>query len=158
MRTIRTSKKRKAFLDAIEAGGSIQRACQAAGIARSAAYAWRDDDAGFASDWNDAVEQGTDQLEDAARQRALNGSDLLIIFLLRARRPHLYCPPRPTTAIISLSPEDAAALAQARRIREMSSEEIQQEIDAIDERRRFAEAARAEIAAIPTIKGNGRGH
>ena len=35
-------------------------------------------------------ETGTDLLEDEARHRALDQSDLLLIFLLRSRRPHLY--------------------------------------------------------------------
>ncbi len=35
----------------------------------------------------DAIEQGTDVLEDEAVRRALAGSDTLLMFLLRARRP-----------------------------------------------------------------------
>jgi transposase-like protein len=94
MRTIRTPKRRGAFLTAISAGQSVSAACRAAGIARSAVYTWRKDDAEFADAWDEAIEAGTDLLEDIARRRAVAQSDLLLIFLLRARRPHLYSPPR----------------------------------------------------------------
>ena len=40
--------------------------------------------------WEDALEGGTDLLEDVARQRAINGSDRLLMFLLKARRPKKY--------------------------------------------------------------------
>jgi hypothetical protein len=53
-------------------------------------YDWRSGDADFAAAWDAAVETGTDMLEDEATRRALEGSDLLLIFLLRAKRPELY--------------------------------------------------------------------
>lgn len=89
-RTIRTPKRRRAFLTAIGAGFSVSHACNAARIARSAAYAWRREDPEFAAAWDEACEQGTDLLEDEARRRAMAQSDLLLIFLLRARRPANY--------------------------------------------------------------------
>jgi hypothetical protein len=94
MRTVRTPKRRAAFLTAIGGGQSVFAACQAAGIARSAVYTWRADDPDFAFAWDEAIEAGTDLLEDVARRRAVAQSDLLLIFLLRARRPHVYRPPR----------------------------------------------------------------
>jgi hypothetical protein len=65
-------------------------------------------DEAFARAWEDALEQGTDSLEDEARRRALQGvekpvfregrqvgtvteySDTLLIFLLKARRPEKF--------------------------------------------------------------------
>jgi hypothetical protein len=38
----------------------------------------------------DAIEEGTDRLEDEAKRRAMKQSDTLIIFLLKARRPDKY--------------------------------------------------------------------
>lgn len=67
-------------------------ACQLSRLGRTAAYVWRNDDPAFASDWLDAAEAGIDLLEDEARRRALAGSDLLLIFLLRNRRPDVYRP------------------------------------------------------------------
>jgi len=65
MRTIRTPKKRSTFLAAIGAGNSVSAACQA-GLGRSAAYAWRDGDSDFADEWDEAVECGTERLEDGS--------------------------------------------------------------------------------------------
>jgi Bacteriophage Sf6, terminase small subunit-like len=84
MRTIRTPQKRTAFLAELAAGGSVQRACLAARIGRSAAYAWRENDEDFAAAWEDAYEAGTDRLEDELTRRALDGSDTCLIFALKS--------------------------------------------------------------------------
>jgi hypothetical protein len=108
-RTERTAKKRAAFLSSlIETGGNVSRACEFAGIARQRVYEWRGDDIEFARAWDEAVEAGTDELEEEARRRAFNGvdepvfyqgeecgtirkySDTLLIFLLKGRKPDKY--------------------------------------------------------------------
>ncbi len=86
-RTKRTPKKRAAFLKALDSGESVTKACNAAGIGRRTVYDWRSDDEKFAAEWEDAVETGTDVLEDEAVKRAKDGSDTLLIFMLKARRP-----------------------------------------------------------------------
>jgi hypothetical protein len=48
---------------------------------------WREDDANFASDWDEAVEEGTDFIEDIATERAMKKSDPLMLAILKARRP-----------------------------------------------------------------------
>jgi hypothetical protein len=96
MRTIRTPKKRASFLTAIGAGNSVTAACETAGLGRTAVYAWRADDAAFAAEWDDAADQGVDLLEDEARRRAMAQSDLLLIFMLKHRRPDVFRPPRST--------------------------------------------------------------
>jgi hypothetical protein len=47
-------------------------------------------DPAFAAQAEDAIEAGTDELEDVARQRAKDASDTLLIFLLKARRSEKY--------------------------------------------------------------------
>jgi hypothetical protein len=94
MRTIRTAKRRARFLTAIGAGNSVTAACQVAGLGHTAAYQWRADDGDFAAAWDDAADQSVDLLEDEARRRAMTQSDLLLIFMLRHRRPDVYRPPR----------------------------------------------------------------
>lgn len=107
-RTIRTPKKEAAFLEALTKGLSITAAAKDADIGRRTAYEWRDDDDLFRQAWDDAVEAGTDLLEDEAKRRAANGidepvfykgdvcghvrkySDTLMIFMLKARRPLKY--------------------------------------------------------------------
>src|SRR4051794_16810457 len=89
--TTRTPEKTERFLEALRAGRSVAAACRAATYTRSVAYVWRRDDPDFKAAWDEAVEEGTDALEDIAFDRAATGqSDTLTIFLLKARRPEKY--------------------------------------------------------------------
>ena len=90
MRTIRTPKKRTVFINALCEGWSVRGACDKARMARSAAYRWREEEPEFAAEWDAAIEEGTDVLEDEARRRAMEQYDTLMIFLLKARRPDKY--------------------------------------------------------------------
>lgn len=86
-----TSKGRKrAFLAALSKGWSVSRAAQEAGVDRTTVYKWRERSAAFGRDWDFAFEAGTDLLEDIAHKRAFEGSDTLLIFMLKARRPHKF--------------------------------------------------------------------
>ena len=71
-------------------------------------YHYRQTDEEFGAAWDEALEEGTDRLEDEARRRAVEGceenvyyqgkiidtkrnySDTLLIFLLKGRRPEKY--------------------------------------------------------------------
>src|ERR1700760_3097839 len=90
MRTIRTQSTREVFLRALAETGNVSASAEAAGIGRNALYQWRSDDLGFARAWDLALELGVDALEDEAKRRAMNGSDTLLMFLLRGRRPEVY--------------------------------------------------------------------
>src|SRR5215212_10299692 len=89
-RTSRTPKKDEAFFNALRDGRSISAACLEAGITRSSAYLWRESDPAFRTKWGECVEEGTDRLEDEAMRRAVDGSDTLLIFMLKARRPQKF--------------------------------------------------------------------
>jgi len=115
-RTVRTPKKSKLFLNGLRKTGVISYACEMAKIGRTAAYAWRADDAEFAKAWNEALDEALDALELEARRRAHDGlikkkfhegaaiidpatgeqyyereySDTLMIFLLKGGRPEKY--------------------------------------------------------------------
>lgn len=110
-------KWRKTFLEELRKGASVRSAALAAGIGHRTAYRQRQRHERFALAWTDAVEEGTDILEDEALRRAVHGvetpvisggapvfltdpatgaqvpmtvlkhSDTLLIFLLKARRP-----------------------------------------------------------------------
>ena len=101
------------MLEALARGLSPRRAAEAAGLGRSTAFLWRQQDPEFAAKWNEAVAEGIDLLEDEARRRAVDGynerpifrdgvqvgeirtySDRLLIFLLKRRRPEVYARPR----------------------------------------------------------------
>jgi hypothetical protein len=81
---------RERFLTALGEGLSVAGAAKLAGVGRQTVYDWRKRDAAFASAWDDAIETGTDNLEDEARRRAMSSSDTLMIFMLKARRPEKY--------------------------------------------------------------------
>jgi hypothetical protein len=81
---------RHVFLDALAAHGIVTLAAQAAGIERATAYFLRQQDPTFAEEWKAALDLGVDMLEDVAKKRAYEGSDTLLIFLLKAHRPERY--------------------------------------------------------------------
>ena len=89
-RFVRTYRARKTFLECIEAGTSFSMAAAAAGGTSAVFKSWLGSDENFKKDYEDALEAGTDVLEDAAFQRAVTKSDALAIFLLKARRPEKY--------------------------------------------------------------------
>jgi hypothetical protein len=90
MRTIRTAENRANFLEAVRSSGNVTQACDAVGLARTAVYAWRDEDPSFADDWEAALTLGIEAMEDEARRRAFAGSDLLMIFMLKGAKPEKY--------------------------------------------------------------------
>ena len=85
-----TPEKKAKFLSVLAEGGSVTQAASAIGVARKNVYEWRKKDEQFKADWDDAVEEGTDLLEDVAVRRAKDHSDTLLIFLLKARRKERY--------------------------------------------------------------------
>lgn len=91
MRTIRTDRAREDFLSALRSSCNVSAACRAAGIARSAAYAWRAEDEAFAEEWADAEAEAVDNLEGVAYARAMAGeSDRMVEILLKGHRPERY--------------------------------------------------------------------
>jgi hypothetical protein len=106
--TKRTPKREEAFLAALEETANVKRSCEIIGLPRRTVYEWRDVDADFAKRWERSLERGTDALEDEAIRRAHEGmdkpvyqggvlvgyvreySDTLMIFMLKARRPHKF--------------------------------------------------------------------
>lgn len=89
---VRTYKKRKRFLDELELGASISQAAAAAGGTVAEFRGWKRADPNFSADWDEAIESGTDFIEDVALERALKKSDPLMMMILRARRPEKYNP------------------------------------------------------------------
>lgn len=89
-RTVRTPEKGARLIKQLGIGKSVSAACRVERIGRTTYYAWRAADPDFAAAADEAIEQGTDFLEDKARDRAIKESDTLLIFLLKARRPEKY--------------------------------------------------------------------
>jgi hypothetical protein len=85
-----TARHKKVFLEHFRNCGNITAAAQATGCVRRAIYRWQEDDDAFVAEFRDAELQATDGLEAEAWRRAMGGSDLLLIFLLKARAPEKY--------------------------------------------------------------------
>lgn len=86
-----TDKKRDAFLEALGKGLSVTTAAQAVGHTRSSMYGFKERDKDFSDAWDEAVEQGTDVIEDHVLKMGLNDKNLTaLIFLLNGRRPEKF--------------------------------------------------------------------
>ncbi len=103
-----TTKKQAEFLDFLADTGNVSSAAKSCNIPRRTLYNCRAIDPSFAAAWDEALELGLDALEDEAMRRAREGfdvpvfngglrcgvvrkySDLLLIFLLKSRRPTRY--------------------------------------------------------------------
>lgn len=71
--SVRTLVTRNTVLQILGAGGSVQMACDEAGIARSSFYLWKREDEAFRKATEDAIEGGTDLMEDEAFRRGVKG-------------------------------------------------------------------------------------
>lgn len=108
-RTVGTDQRaRESFLAGLADGLSVTGAAERAGVNRQSMYRERAGDPEFAVLWDDAVEAGTDKLEDEAWRRAYSGydkplvsqgkvvgtyieySDTLMVKLLQGRRPQKF--------------------------------------------------------------------
>src|SRR5829696_7945835 len=88
--TFPNPKLEEVFLDLLREGHSVSSACKALHISRPTVFGWKRDSEEFSAAWEDAMEASIDGLEDLARQRAKEGSDTMIIFLLKSRRRKIY--------------------------------------------------------------------
>lgn len=96
------------FLAALQCGATVRKAARQAGVHPTMPFKRRGIDPEFSRSWNQAADIGTRLLEQEAQRRAYHGtikpvfykgmkcgyvneySDLMMIFLLKARRPDKY--------------------------------------------------------------------
>ena len=78
--------KKTRALVAFLRNGTIAAACAAAGVGRRTWYNWCEADEAFAALAAEAKENVLDGLEQEAYRRAVEGSDVLLIFLLKSLR------------------------------------------------------------------------
>ena len=81
------SDKKRVFLDALAADGTVRVAAQAAHVDRRAVYIWRDEDPEFRQGWIDAIDDVADSIESPFIERARKGEFLHGIAMLKALRP-----------------------------------------------------------------------
>ena len=88
---IKTSEQQKReALEAFVKYGTISAACKVAGIGRSTWYGIKKEDPQFAADAEHAKHEVADGLEQEAIRRAYDGSDVLLIFLLKGHKPEKF--------------------------------------------------------------------
>lgn len=78
------------FLDQLREVPNVTRACRVLGLTRRLVYNHRRDDADFALAWEEALEEGVEHLEQVAAERAIDKSDILLMFLLKGAKPEKY--------------------------------------------------------------------
>jgi len=83
----RRDRQKKKFIETLEAQGTVLHACKAAGISRQTAYRWHRDDLEFADQWDEALENAVDVVENSLYQKAVSGDTICMIFYLKAHRP-----------------------------------------------------------------------
>ena len=79
--------RKKRFIDALTAHGTVRHAAQAAGVSRNTVYRWRQEDFEFAEARYEAHENAVDAVENVIYEQALGGNTLAGIFYLKAHRP-----------------------------------------------------------------------
>lgn len=109
--------------------GTIIAACKTAAVAQSVVATWCAEDPEFAQHCINAEDAVTDMIEDIALRRAYEGSDAMIMFLLRGRRPEKYgeagsglLDEPATTQPVMLLPEDTDLHDWAQRHGEIQLE------------------------------------
>jgi len=78
------------FFATLKECGNVSEAARVAGVDRKTPYLRKANDLRFAAQWEDCIQEAADTLEQEANRRAMAGSDLLLIFLLKGLRPEKY--------------------------------------------------------------------
>lgn len=85
-----TQSWKEPFLVALRNCGNVRASAQAAKVSRATVYEAREAEPLFAALWDEAREEAVELLEAVCRRRAIKGSDILMMFLLKAARPDVY--------------------------------------------------------------------
>ena len=83
----RRDRQKKRFIETLETQGTVLHAAKAAGVSRWTAYRWRQEDLEFADQWDEALENAVDVVENSLYQKAVSGDTICMIFYLKAHRP-----------------------------------------------------------------------
>ena len=106
-----TPSKKAEFLKCLAEEGSAKAAAEMIGLSRSQAYVLRDLDEQFAKEWTEAEKDAFDTLEREGRRRAMEKSDTLLIFYLKAHSEKYRMADR-----MEITGKDGAALPTASEI------------------------------------------
>ena len=95
--------------------GMVRSACLAAGIGRRTWYDWVEEDKLFAAMVSDARQDMADELEAIALKRAKDGSDGMLMFMLKTYRPDKFRERATITPVSPIVREKVARTVQAIR-------------------------------------------
>jgi len=121
-----TADRKAFFLDTvIKTGGNISKAATLLGTTRQNVYRWTQSDPAFAQALENALEYGTENLEEAYYGRAMEMSDRAAEFLLKARRPDKYRDdPTPRVNVnINLNSDDVLSFLDTTLVDSVDSRE-----------------------------------
>jgi AcrR family transcriptional regulator len=93
----------------------VRNACLAAGIGRRTWYGWIEEDKLFAALVNEAREDLSDELEATALKRAKDGSDGMLMFMLKTYRPDKFRARATITVVSPIVREKVARTVHAIR-------------------------------------------
>lgn len=119
---MKKSKIQQTFLDHLRKIPIVLVACEKTGISRNSVYRWRKEDTLFASEMDDALEEGTELVNDMSESQLLtlikekNWS--AVSFWLRHRNPKFKEKVEVTAKIVSdaLSPEQESIVREALKL------------------------------------------
>jgi hypothetical protein len=87
---LRIARKQKLFLKELLKCGNVEAAAHRSRIGKTTVYRWRDEDAQFGADWDEALAVAFAEVEATMVERAKAGSDTLSIFIAKSRWPERY--------------------------------------------------------------------
>lgn len=140
---VRTHKRRTRFLEALEVGDSESAAARYADGTVKQFRKWRAEDENFDKDVLEAIEIGTDFIEDVATKRALDKSDTLMVAILKARRPDKFDRGAGKAGVevnINVEGSKAKLLNRLARLRDQGKEK--EEIEELEAEKRQEEEQR----------------
>jgi hypothetical protein len=74
----------KTFIESLLKDSNVSLACEVAGIGRTTAYNWRNEDKEFATDWDDAIERARDIARQSIYARGIIGWDEPVVSMGQA--------------------------------------------------------------------------
>lgn len=78
--------RREVFLRELARNGSVRKACLISGFTRHQIRGFMRDDEEFAQDYQDALEDSLDRIEERGTDMARNGDDKMVKFFLEVKR------------------------------------------------------------------------
>jgi hypothetical protein len=90
--------RKKSFVEALVRGAAPEGAARSIGVDRATAFRWKDADATFAEQWDEARDRRVEAVETVLYRMAMQQDFSAVIFFLKSHRPEI-CNRRQVVAI-----------------------------------------------------------